>query len=51
MSAKFETYKEKYEKGWMTKETLKQWVAMYSRLPALGITEDEYKQITGEEYE
>lgn len=51
MSPKFEYYKSQYEKGWIAKETLKKWVAMASRLPALGITEEEYKTITGEEYE
>ena len=51
MSPKFEYYKEQFEKNWITKATLKQWVAMQPRLPALGITADEYKTITGEPYE
>lgn len=51
MSPKFETYKEQFAKNWITKATLKQWVAMQPRLPALGITAEEYEQITGEAYE
>lgn len=51
MSPKFEAYKEQFAKNWITKATLKQWVAMQPRLPALGITPEEYEQITGEAYE
>lgn len=49
-SAKYEDYKAKYEKNWITKETLRKWVAMYDQLPSMGITEAEYLAITGEEY-
>ena len=44
-SALFEKYKERYEKGYCTKEQLK-------KIVALGrLTADEYKEITGEDYE
>lgn len=49
-SPKFEAYKEQYERNWITKTTLKMWVAMQERLPMLGITPEEYEAITGEEY-
>lgn len=51
MSPKFEYYKSQYERNWITKATLKQWVALQSKLPMLGITAEEYQTITGEPYE
>lgn len=50
-SPKFDSYKEQFEKNWITKATLKMWVSMQSMLPALGITAEEYQEITGEPYE
>lgn len=49
-SKKFEDYKSKYEKNWITKETLRKWVAIYEKLPDMGITAEEYQEITGEPY-
>lgn len=43
--------KEKYEYGYITKETLKGRVKLYETKPAKGITAEEYKEITGEDYE
>ena len=41
----FEKWKDRYDKYWCTKEQLK-------RLVQLGVlTEEEYKEITGEEYD
>lgn len=46
----YETLKRKWEMGWITKETLKGWVAVEKKKPGKGITEEQYKQITGEDY-
>ncbi len=50
-SAKFEELKAKYEKNYITKDTLKKWVVINNKRPGAGITAEEYKQITGDEYE
>lgn len=50
-SAKFEELKEKYKKNYITKDTLKKWVAVNEKRPGAGITAEEYEEITGEEYE
>lgn len=50
-SPKYDTYKDQYARNWITKATLRQWVSMQARLPMLGITAEEYKEITGEDYE
>ena len=49
-SAKFEELKAKYEKNYITKDTLKKWVVINNKRQGAGITAEEYKQITGEKY-
>ena len=49
-SAKYEELKVKYEKNYITKATLKKWVLINDKRPGAGITAEEYKEITGEEY-
>ncbi len=49
-SAMFERLKGMYEKDYITKETLKGWVKLHSVKPAMGIIEEEYTEITEEEY-
>lgn len=49
-SKKIEYLANKYEKEYVTKETLKGWVALNEKKPGKGITQEEYKQITGETY-
>lgn len=50
-SPKFDTYKAQYELNWMTKAQLRQWVAMQTLCPLLGITAEEYQEITGDAYD
>lgn len=49
-SEKYEELKAKYEKNYITKATLKKWALINEKRPGAGITEEEYKEITGEEY-
>jgi len=49
-SAKYEYCKQQYEKGYMTKATLKKWVQVGFKRPGQGITPEEYEEITGEIY-
>ncbi len=49
-SAKYEYCKQQYEKGYMTKATLKKWVQVGLKKPGQGITPEEYEEITGEIY-
>lgn len=49
-SAMYEKLKAKYDSDYITKETLAGWVAIGTRKPGRGITADEYREITGEEY-
>lgn len=49
-SAKFEDLKARYEKNYITKDTLKKWVVINNKRQGAGITAEEYKQITGEKY-
>ncbi len=46
----YEKLKAKWEKGYITKATLRGWVAINIKLPGKGITEEEYQAITGEAY-
>lgn len=46
----FEKLKKKWELGWITRETLKGWVKVNEKKPGKGITPEEYKAITGEDY-
>ncbi len=48
--ARYEVLKEKYDKGWITNDTLKGWVRIEIRVKGRGITKAEYKKITGETY-
>lgn len=50
-SKKFDTLKAKYEKEYITKETLAGWVVLNERAPGRGITPAEYEEITGEAYD
>lgn len=49
-SAQFETFKTRYERNFITKETLQGWVKINKKAPTRGITEEEYFEITGENY-
>lgn len=50
-SARFATLAEKYKKKYITKDTLRGWVALNDRATGRGITAAEYEQITGEPYD
>lgn len=50
-SKKYESLKAKWEKEYITKDTLKGWVALNEKKAGKGITSEEYKEITGEDYE
>lgn len=50
-SKKFDSLKKKWEMGYITKDTLKGWVVLNEKRAGKGITAEEYKEITGEEYE
>lgn len=47
----YEELKKKYDKGYITKATLKGWVRIERKIKGRGITEEQYEQITGEKYE
>lgn len=46
----YERLKEKYNKGYITKDTLKGWVKVEQKLKGRGITAAQYEEITGEPY-
>lgn len=46
----YEALKKKYEKGYITKDTLKGWVKIEMKLKGRGITAEQYEEITGEAY-
>lgn len=50
-SKKFTQLKERWEREYITKDTLKGWVVLNEKRAGKGITQEEYKEITGEEYE
>lgn len=50
-SKKFDMLKERWEKDYITKHTLKGWVVLNEKRAGKGITAEEYKEITGEDYE
>lgn len=50
-SAQYETLKKKWDMEYITLETLSGYVLLNSRNAAKGITEEEFKQITGKKYE
>lgn len=47
----YDQLKMKYEKNYITLETLKGWVLINKKKPGRGITDVEYKQITGKDYD
>lgn len=49
-SPKFEELKAKYEKNYITIETLRGWVVINDKKPGRGITAEEFTEITGIEY-
>ena len=51
MSTRYEMLADKWAKGYITRETLRGWVALNGKKPGAGITAEEYKAITGEDYE
>lgn len=46
----YEKLKSKWDMGYITRETLRGWVAIEAKRPGKGITPEEYEQITGEQY-
>lgn len=46
----YERLKTKWQRGYITKETLRGWVALNKKRPEKGITPEQYKEITGEDY-
>lgn len=50
-SKKYEILKVKFEAEYITKETLKGWVALNEKKAGKGITAEEYEEITGEAYD
>lgn len=46
----YERLKAKWEMGYITRDTLRGWVAIEAKRPGKGITQEEYREITGEEY-
>ena len=50
-SKRFEEFKEKYEKEYITKDTLAGWVRLNEKRAGKGITAEEYEEITGEAYD
>ena len=51
MSDKYETLKSKWEKGYISRDTLAGWVALNEKKPGKGITPEEFEAITGEKYD
>jgi len=50
-SPKFETFKLKWQLGYITEDTLRGYVELNDRKPGKGITAEEFEEITGEPYE
>lgn len=49
-SARYDYLLGQYERNYITVSTLKKWVVINDRSAGRGITRDEFKEITGEEY-
>lgn len=49
-SPKFEGLNAKYQKNYITIETLRGWVVINDKKPGRGITAEEFEEITGIEY-
>lgn len=50
MSKMYDDLKARYAAGYVTKDTLKKWVQVELQSTGSGITQDEYLEITGEQY-
>ena len=46
----FEKLKAKWDLGYISKETLRGWVAVEAKRPGKGVTPEQYQEITGEAY-
>lgn len=46
----YEKLKEKWDIGYITRDTLRGWVAVNAKHPGRGITPEEYQDITGETF-
>lgn len=49
-SDQFDTFVARYERNFITKQTLQGWVVINSKVPTKGITKEEYFEITDEVY-
>ena len=49
-SPKYEELNAKYQKNYITIETLRGWVVINDKKPGRGITAEEFEEITGIEY-
>ena len=49
-SVNFETFKARYELNYITESQLRRWVALNQKKSSLGITAEEFKEITGKDY-
>lgn len=49
-SRQYEKYKDEYEKNWITEESLSRLVALNQKRSSIGITAEEYEEITGQKY-
>lgn len=50
-SRQYEKYKDEYEKNWITEESLARLVELNRKRSSIGITAEEYEEITGQKYE
>lgn len=50
-SPNYENLKTQYDKGYISKQTLRGYVSLYTVMPSVGITAEEYEEITGESYD
>lgn len=50
MSKDFEKLKAKWDAGYITEDTLRKYVVLHSKNPAVGITAEEFTEITGIDY-
>ena len=42
-----ENLRERWDMGWITEKTLRGWVSLHRLDPDLGLTEDDFEEITG----
>lgn len=47
----YEKLKNQWDMGYITEGTLQKWVLVNDKRPGSGITREEYKEITGHEFE